>query len=112
MLNSLLFHISRHSIYDWWSNGFNISFFNANDNFYVVMNIVKNLSRRTKLTFQLVALNLKRITIKRWPCIALTRTKFKIKLKKAGQLHGIQCFFESLIFKTVNILGLMSVFCF
>ena len=35
-------------------------FFNTNENFYVLINIAKNLSRRqtTKLTFQLVALNL------------------------------------------------------
>ena len=35
-------------------------FFDANDNFCILINIAKNLSRRqtTKLTFQLVALNL------------------------------------------------------
>ena len=34
-------------------------FVNSNDNFYVMINIVKNFSRRqtTKLTFQLVAIN-------------------------------------------------------
>ena len=35
-------------------------FFDTNDNFYILINIAKKLSRRqtTKLTFQLVALNL------------------------------------------------------
>ena len=35
-------------------------FFNTHENFYVLINIAKNLSRlqTTKLTFQLVALNL------------------------------------------------------